>query len=244
MASTTPHQPRVQKPPARDLRGAFDTIAPTYYFLTGLNPGYRHHLVTSARRLDLGPGPRVLDSCCGTGASTEAILRAHPSAHVVGLDASSGMLRVAAQKPSLRGVELLVGDASDPEASGVCGPFDGVFMAYGIRNLADPDFALRRIRRLLRPGGRVVFHEYSVADSLVSKRVWDAVCWCIIVPGGLLTSGSARIYRYLHQSVHAFDGVRAFEARLHRAGFVDVWTGAMDGWQRGIVHSFVARRPS
>lgn len=245
MRTTSTHEPtsrRAQPAPARDLRRDFDAIAATYDLLTGLNPGYHAHLEASARRLDLSGAPRVLDLCCGTGASTEALLRAIPDARVVGLDASEGMLRVAREKSALGGVELVCGDASDPSAAGVRGPFDGIVMAYGIRNLADPDAALARIHALLRPGGRVVFHEYSVADSLVAKRVWDAVCWCIIVPGGLVTSGSTRIYRYLHRSVHAFDGVRAFEARLRRAGFVGVWTGAMDGWQRGIVHSFVARR--
>jgi ubiquinone/menaquinone biosynthesis C-methylase UbiE len=126
----------------------------------------------------------------------------------------------------------------------VTGSFDGVLMAYGIRNLPDPDAALARIRELLRPGARAVFHEYSVADSERAKVVWDLVCWGIIVPGGLLTSRTSRLYRYLHKSVHEFDGVRAFEERLRAAGYTDVWTGPVSGWQRGILHSFVARRPA
>ena len=65
----------------------------------------------------------------------------------------------------------------------------------------------------------------------------------VIIPGGLLTAGSTRIYRYLRRSVLDFDGVRAFEARLGRAGFTGVRTMPMDGWQRGIVHSFLAQRP-
>lgn len=222
----------------------FDVVAPSYDLLTGLNPGYHAHLRMSAGRLELGRAPRVLDLCCGTGASTEAILRAYPDAEVVALDASSGMLAEARKKPMLRDVELVLGDASDPRAAGVTGTFDGVLMAYGIRNLPDPDGALARIHALLRPGGAVVFHEYSVADSAIAKRIWDAVCFAIIIPGGLVTSPTSRIYRYLHKSVHAFDGVRAFEARLARAGYVDVRTLAVDGWQRGIVHSFVARRSS
>lgn len=227
----------------REVPSDFDRVAPTYDLLTGMNPGYHAHLRESARRLDLRPGARVLDLCCGTGASTEALLSVCPDAEVVGLDASEGMLRVARAKPSLSGVRFVHGDATDPRAAGVEGSFDGVLMAYGIRNLPDPDLALGRVLELLRPGARAVFHEYSVADSLLAKRVWDVVCFGIIMPGGLLTSGSAKIYRYLHESVRRFDGVRAFEARLCAAGYADVWTGPMDGWQRGIVHSFVARRP-
>src|SRR5690606_17337908 len=126
-----------------------------------------------------------------------------PDADVVALDASSGMLREARKKPSLRGVELVLGDASDPRAAGIEGQFDGVLMAYGIRNVPDPDAALSRIRELLRPGGTIVFHEYSVQDSVLAKRIWDAVCLAIIIPGGIVTAPSSRIYRYLHKSVHA-----------------------------------------
>lgn len=243
--------PNVTREAKRGVPREFDVVAPTYDLLTGLNPGYHEHLRLSARRLDLdrvldraGRPPRVLDLCCGTGASTEALLYVYPDAEVVGVDASRGMLAEAEKKPSLRGARFVLGDASDPAAAGVEGPFDGVLMAYGIRNLPDPDAALARILTLLRPGAAAVFHEYSVADSELAKIVWDLVSLCVIVPGGLVTARTSRIYRYLRASVHAFDGVRAFEERLARAGYTNVWTGAVDGWQRGIVHSFVARRPT
>lgn len=229
----------------RAVPGEFDRVAPTYDLLTGLNPGYHRHLRVSAERLSVRSGaPRLLDLCCGTGASTEALRAVYPDADIVALDASAGMLEVARDKPSLSDVRFVRGDATDPAAAGIEGPFDGILMAYGIRNLPDPDRGLDNLQPLLAPGARVVFHEYSVADSRVATLLWDTVCFGIIMPGGLLTARSASIYRYLHQSVRSFDGVRAFERRLRHAGFVDVWTGPMDGWQRGVVHSFVARRPS
>lgn len=228
----------------RRVPGDFNRVAPSYDLLTGMNPGYHRHLRMSARRLAVRtPRPRLLDLCCGTGASTEALRSVYPDAEIVGLDASEGMLEVARDKPRLRRVRFVLGDATDPAAAGVEGPFDGILMAYGIRNLPDADRGLSNLRRLLAPGASAVFHEYSVADSPLASLLWDAVCWGIIVPGGVMTARSASIYQYLHRSVRSFDGVRAFEARLRRAGFVDVWTGPMDGWQRGIVHSFVARRP-
>ncbi len=225
---------------------AFDVVAPTYDLLTGLNPGYHRHLRISAARLSLrstDAGPRILDLCCGTGASTEALRAIYPEATIVGLDRSAGMLEEARAKTSLAGVTFVEGDATDPRAAGVEGDFDGVLMAYGIRNIPDADRALANVLDLLRPGAPAVFHEYSVADSPARALLWDAVCYGVIVPGGLVTARDASIYRYLHRSVRDFDGVGAFEARLARAGFVDVWTGELDGWQRGIVHSFVGRKP-
>ena len=227
----------------RQVPRGFDRIAPTYDRLVDLNPGYHRHLRRSAERLGLcARAPRLLDLCCGTGASTLALRRVYPEASIVGVDASSGMLRVAREKRALAEVDFVEGDATDPSAV-VSGPFDGVLMAYGIRNLPDPDRALGNLLTLLSPGGRVVFHEYSVADSLRGRLLFDLVCWSVIVPGGVLSGGGSGMYRYLRRSVREFDGVRAFERRLRAAGFENVWTGEMDGWQRGIVHSFVAQAP-
>jgi ubiquinone/menaquinone biosynthesis C-methylase UbiE len=97
-----------------------------------------------------------------------------------------------------------------------------------------------------RPGGTICFHEYSVRDSpWTQPPVWNAVALGIIIPAGLVTSPRSDIYRYLRASVNDFDGVAAFEARLARAGFTDIkHRHTMDGWQAGIVHSFLARRPA
>jgi ubiquinone/menaquinone biosynthesis C-methylase UbiE len=221
---------------------AFDRVAFSYDLLTGLNPGYQQHLRLSARRLRLSGLPRVLDLCCGTGLSTRALLDEYPGARIVALDASPGMLAVARRKVGDR-ARFVEGDAMDPAAAGLPGPFDGILMAYGIRNMPDPDGCLRRLRQLLVPGGIVCFHEYSVADSGWSRAVWNLVTLGVVIPGGLLTSGTTRIYRYLRRSVLDFDGVQAFESRLRAGGFTDVHTEPVGGWQRGIVHSFLARRP-
>ncbi|MCB9730107.1 MAG: class I SAM-dependent methyltransferase [Deltaproteobacteria bacterium] len=223
--------------------GEFDRVAARYDLLTGMNPGYSRHLRKSAERLSLAPGARILDLCCGTGLSTAALVRVYPHATIDAVDASEGMLAVARRKNLGPRVRFSQGDAMDLAASGITGPYDGVLMAYGIRNMPDPDEALRGLFAVLAPGGQVCFHEYSVADSRRSRLVWQAVANTIIVPSGRLLSGSADIYRYLRDSVLAFDGVRAFESRLARAGFSDVHTRPMDGWQHGVVHSFLARRP-
>jgi ubiquinone/menaquinone biosynthesis methyltransferase len=226
-----------------DVPDAFNQVAGRYDLLTALNPGYRKHLRWSARRLGLDPGSRVLDLCCGTGLSTEALAAEVPNADIVGLDASAGMLAIARKKEFAAEVQFVLGDAMEPEVTGIRGPFDGILMAYGIRNVEDPDVCLARLYRLLRPGGTICFHEYSVADSTWSRAVWNAVTLGVVIPSGRILSGSARIYRYLRRSVNEFDGVGAFERRLGRAGYVGIRTERMDGWQRGIVHSFLARRP-
>lgn len=223
----------------------FNRISTSYDLLTGMNPGYQRHLAMSAARLGLGPDAKALDLCCGTGLSTEALASVYPSADIVGMDASEGMLTEARRKPIGQRVRFLRGNAMDPASiDGAEGPYDGILMAYGIRNMPDPDLCLKRLLALLKPGGRICFHEYSVADSRRSRALWNGVCLGVIIPGGLFTAGSTRIYRYLRRSVLEFDGVTAFEERLRRAGFENVRTEAVDGWQRGIVHSFLGSRPA
>lgn len=234
-AAPLPHQ-------KRQVPAAFDHVAGRYDLLTGMNPGYHRHLRLSAARLAAPPEARILDLCCGTGLSTAALVRTYPDATITALDASAGMLAIARKKPWGAGVRWIHGDAMDPAAAGAPGPFDAILMAYGIRNVPDADACLRRVHQLLAPGGAICFHEYSVRDSRRARWIWEAVTRLVIVPAGAVTSPGSPIYRYLRDSVRDFDGVRDFEDRLRAAGFVDVRTEAMDGWQRGIVHSFLARR--
>ncbi|MFB9903751.1 class I SAM-dependent methyltransferase [Allokutzneria oryzae] len=224
----------------------FDKAAADYDRLVGANPGYHAQLRLSARRMGIpgrGKGLRLLDLGCGTGASTAALLHAAPEAEIVAVDGSSGMLARAREKSWPSTVSFVHSRAEDLADSGVRGPFDGIFAAYLVRNLSDPDAVLRAVRDLLRPGAPFVAHEYSVADSAVAKAVWTAVCWTVIIPAGRLASGDASLYRYLWRSVLDFDGVAAFEKRLWNNGFNTVRTGRMSGWQRGVAHTFFARGP-
>ncbi|NUN14583.1 MAG: class I SAM-dependent methyltransferase [Myxococcales bacterium] len=226
-----------------EVPAKFDNVASSYDWLTSLNPGYRKHLTWSAKRLGLGPTPRILDLCCGTGISTEALLDVYPGAKIVALDASLQMLECAKRKRRLSNVQFIHGNAENPRQFGVNDSFDGIMMAYGIRNVPGRDTCLANILTLLRPLGRVCFHEYSVVDSRLASALWNLVSLGIIIPSGRLFSGDASIYRYLRRSVLEFDGVRRFEERLKELGFVGVHTEQMDGWQRNVLHSFVAARP-
>jgi ubiquinone/menaquinone biosynthesis C-methylase UbiE len=236
--------------PAPELRAEkvavpseFDRVAPRYDLLAALNPGYARHLRSSVARMRLPDRSRVLDLCCGTGLSTKAIRAVLPGARITGMDASVGMLEAAREKRELSDVTWLVGDATDPAAHGAAGPYDGVLMAYGLRNVPDPELCLRNLLPLLAPGGTLCLHEYSVAGSRWARMVWNLVIVGVVIPLAVLLTGSSRIFRYLRRSVLEFDSVPQLEERLRRAGFVNVRTETMDGWQRGIVHSFLAERP-
>jgi ubiquinone/menaquinone biosynthesis C-methylase UbiE len=229
-----------------NIPAAFDPGAPAYDALVGANPGYHEHLRLSANRMQLpdgGRGLRLLDAGCGTGASTAALLAAAPQAEIIGVDGSAGMLAQAAAKawpPTVRFVHSHIENLAD---AGVDGPFDGIFAAYLIRNLADADTQLSAFLGLLRPGGTLAVHEYSVRDSRLATAVWNVVCAAVIIPAGRIRTGDGSLYRYLRRSVNQFDGASAFLDRLRRNGFTAVHCETMPGWQRNVVHTFLARAP-
>ncbi|MFJ6217061.1 methyltransferase domain-containing protein [Streptomyces sp. NPDC092296] len=229
------------------LADAFDRSAPAYDLLVAANPGYHAQLRLAARRLALpggGAGQHLLDLGCGTGASTAALLRAAPRARITAVDASAGMLARARAKRWPPGVDFVHGAAESLAGAGVTGPFDAVLAAYLVRNTAGPDAVLAAVRGLLRPGGRLAVHDYTLTGAPVHRAVWSAVCWGVVIPLGAVGPGGPGLYRHLWRSVLEFDTAPAFRDRLRRAGFADVRVSPVGGWQRGITHTFTARRPA
>ena len=236
----------------RGLAQAFDRGARRYDLLVSLNPGYHDHLDSAAAELlrRVGPRPaglRLLDLACGSGASTRALLRASRNGPtVLGVDLSEGMLEQARAKRWPDGVRFLRGrcGALDVEGLGP-GSWHGVFASYLFRNVpADGrDGALREAHELLAPGGWLVTQEYSVAGDRRAAATWDAVSWGVIVPLGVAIDRNPGLYRYLWRSVRDFDSTAVLHDRLRRAGFTAIEQHRVTGWQRGILHTFVARRP-
>lgn len=232
--------PRVEVPEA------FDGGAAAYDRLVGANPCYHTNLELSARRMRLpgrGRGLRLLDAGCGTGASTAALLAAAPEAEIVAVDASGEMLTAARTKAWPSSVRFVHSRIEELGEHGVAGPFDGILAAYLLRNLADPDGQLRAFRDLLKPGGTVALHEYSVRDSRAATLIWHAVCWSIIIPTGWWRTRDTTLYRHLWRSVLSFDGAQRLQARMRDAGFADVRAEPMPGWERNVVHTFLGEAP-
>jgi ubiquinone/menaquinone biosynthesis C-methylase UbiE len=245
-----------------NVPAAFDQAASRYDLMAGLNPGYHTNLRFAADALierlpALGPEAssppvRLADLGCGSGASTRALVHAAQAhrvlAEVVGIDASAGMLEQARRKTWPPGVSFVLGAAEDVAfARGSWGLGDGgvpgVFAAYLFRNVPERDKVLAGVFDLLAEGGTLVVQEYSVAGSRLAALVWSLICWSVVIPLSWLTSRQTRLYRYLWRSVLSFDSVASFADRLHDAGFRDIEVRAASGWQRGILHTFRARKP-
>lgn len=247
-----PDGARARTAPGTTTTAAFDRGARRYDLLVALNPGYHAHLRSAAatlvERLGDRPAPwRLVDLACGSGASTRALLGAAPEhAWIEGLDASPGMLHEALAKrwPERVCFDHAVAGELPLDRLGR-GTRDGILTAYLFRNVpaADRDRAVREVFELLAPGGWLVVQEYSVRGRRRSMAVWTLVCWLVIIPLGMVVDRNHALYRYLWRSVNHFDTTQRFMQRLVDAGFAEVATRTVPGWHRGILHTYVARRP-
>ena len=197
----------------------FDQIAPRYdsrnrLFSLDRDRAWRRRAAQLAR---LHPGETALDLCTGTGKlAHELVPFVRPGGRVIGIDFSPGMLELGRQREPL--VEFRQGDVgriSEADAS-----VDAVTIGFGLRNLVDREAALREMRRVLRPGGRLVILEFAPppAGPLMSayrfylSRVMPAVA-------GLFSAGEANAYRYLAETVAGFPQPAVLAHDLERLGF-------------------------
>ncbi|MBX5473621.1 MAG: ubiquinone/menaquinone biosynthesis methyltransferase, partial [Thermoleophilia bacterium] len=169
----------------------------------------------AAVREAVRPGDRVLDACCGTGDLAVAARRAG-AREVVGLDFSEAMLERARRKAPA--IEWVRGDLLAlpfPEAS-----FDVATVGFGVRNVEELDAALRELRRVLRPGGRLAVLEITTPRGWLAPfyRLWFDRA--IPLLGRALPGGAA--YTYLPASVRRFPEPEALAEALERAGFGNV----------------------
>jgi ubiquinone/menaquinone biosynthesis C-methylase UbiE len=231
---------------ASAVPSAFDRVAQGYDRLVAASSRYHDQLRLSARRMgfrDHGRGLRLLDLGCGTGASTAALLEAAPRAKIIAVDASPGMLAEARAKKWPSSVRFVQARIEGLGAEVLRGPFDGVLAAHVLRDLADLDVGLRNVLRLLRPGAPLAVHDYAVAGSMTAQFRWTMTCWLAVIPAAWAITGTLELYRHYWLSVSRFDTRTAFEGRLRAAGFTDVRAQTMAGWQQGMLHTWLGRKP-
>jgi demethylmenaquinone methyltransferase/2-methoxy-6-polyprenyl-1,4-benzoquinol methylase len=230
---------------ANRIAGMFDAIAARYDFLNhllsaGIDRRWRRAAV---RALALTGGECVLDLCTGTADLAIATLTARPpAARVVGIDFSPAMLAVGQGKLRHRGlttaVTLIRGDATCIPIGGAT--VDAVTVAFGIRNVEHTGAACAEMRRVLKPGGRLVILEFAIPTTPALRTAYLWYFKQILPRIGRLVSRDHDAYGYLPASVGAFATPREFVALLERSGFVDVEANQISF---GIVYLYTARTP-
>jgi len=229
----------------KEIPSEFNRIAKRYDLATSLSQGYQKDLQTSVDRMNLKGNELLADLCCGTGKSTIACLNNLPNGKVIGVDNSEGMLQTAREnlyikfdKDNVRFVQQDVMNLDMNDNS-----LDAIFMAYGIRNMPDFNKCVRNLYRVLKPGGKICFHEYSIHKSFSSKLYWEFLGYFLIIPVAGLTTGSTKIFRYLIKSVETFLSPDEFTNLLKKTGFENINHSPLGSWRKPILHTFIAQKP-
>lgn len=223
----------------------FNKIARRYDLATGMSQGYQTDLNYSASLLQLKGNEQVLDLCCGTGKSTRAVYHYITAGKITGIDNSEGMLEEANKKFSkeiLEGrMEFQLQDAM--HLNFAPNSFDAIFMAYGLRNMPDYKKSVEQLFKLLKPGGKLVIHDYSLSNTWYARPLWWVLGWIFIVPFCTLLSGSSKIFTYLIRSVFKFLRPNQAIELLSDTGFIKVKSYPHKGWRGPILHAFYGEKP-
>ena len=221
----------------------FDAIAPRYDFLNhflsaGMDRGWRERAVDA---LSLSDDARVLDLCTGTADLAIATVTRTRNATVVGVDFAAEMLRLGQAKILSAGfgrrIRVVRGDAARiPLADRSC---DAVTIAFGIRNVAQPEQALLEIARVMRPGGRLAILEFGQPRIPGIRTLYSWYFRYLLPLVGRLVSKHQSAYSYLPASVGTFPPPSAFTRTIAATGFSHVRAVPLT---LGIVYLFVAER--
>ena len=215
----------LEKKPA-EVQAMFDDVARRYDLTNdvlslGRDRRWRRLVVAA---VDPRPGEKVLDLAAGTGTSSQPF--ADRGAQVVPCDFSIGMLRVGKQaRPHLG---FTAGDATRlPFADAT---FDAVTISFGLRNVVDPDAGLREMRRVTRPGGRLVVCEFSHPTNKAFRTAYVEYLMRALPTVARAVSSSPDAYVYLAESIRAWPDQAALAERITAAGWRDTeWRNLTGG---------------
>ncbi|PDO11700.1 MAG: bifunctional demethylmenaquinone methyltransferase/2-methoxy-6-polyprenyl-1,4-benzoquinol methylase [Candidatus Reconcilbacillus cellulovorans] len=208
------------------VRGLFDDIAHVYDRMNDMLSFRVHQRWRrfAMARMGVRPGESALDVCCGTCDWTIALARASGTGRTVGLDFSSRMLEVGREKLRRAGlerrVELVLGNAMElpfPDDT-----FDYATIGFGLRNVPDIMRVLGEMRRVVRPGGKVVCLELSKSVRMPLRPFYFFYFRRVLPLLGKWLAGRFDSYKWLPESVASFPGIDELADMFRAAGLEDV----------------------
>jgi demethylmenaquinone methyltransferase / 2-methoxy-6-polyprenyl-1,4-benzoquinol methylase len=207
------------------VRGVFDSVAGSYDLMNDLMSGGMHRLWKrfALSQTGLRPGQRALDVACGTGELGAGLARQVGREGLAVLtDINREMLARGRDRLIDKGIAA---QAAFVIANAEClpfadGSFDCVTIGFGLRNVTDKPAALASMRRVLRPGGRLLVLEFSKPRPEI-QGVYDAYSFNVLPRLGAMVAGDAASYRYLAESIRMHPDQETLAAMIRDAGCDD-----------------------
>ena len=207
------------------VRGVFDSVAGSYDLMNDLMSGGMHRLWKrfALSQTGLRPGQRALDVAAGTGDLGAGIARQ------VGREGLAVLTDINGEMLA-RGRDRIIDNGLGARAEFVianaeCLPFpdssfDCVTIGFGLRNVTDKPAALASMRRVLRPGGRLLVLEFSKPRPEI-RAAYDAYSFNVLPRIGAIVAGDAASYRYLAESIRMHPDQETLAGMIRQAGFDD-----------------------
>jgi demethylmenaquinone methyltransferase/2-methoxy-6-polyprenyl-1,4-benzoquinol methylase len=224
---------------ARKVAGVFTSVASKYDIMNDLMSVGLHRIW---KRFAVGlanvhEGQRVLDIAGGSGDISRLFLdKVGKSGQVILTDINNAMLRVGRDRLLDEGKATPTAQCDAEHLPFPDNYFDCVSIAFGLRNVTHKDAALREMKRVLKPGGRVIVLEFSkVAKPL--EKVYDLYSFKLLPKMGEIIANDSESYRYLAESIRMHPGQEELKQMMLDAGLERVeyfnMTGGVVAVHRG-----------
>jgi demethylmenaquinone methyltransferase / 2-methoxy-6-polyprenyl-1,4-benzoquinol methylase len=211
----------------------FDQIAFRYDFLNrflsgGIDVYWRKRAI---RELSSLKPQNILDVATGTADVAIMTYQLLQPNRIIGIDISERMLDLGRKKIAKlllnKQIELQTGDSEAIKFND--NTFDGITVAYGVRNFQDLRKGLSDMLRVLQPGGKLVVLEFSKPKRKIFKKLCDFYMR-ILTPGiGKLFSKNREAYQYLNDSVQKFPEGNDFLTIMNEVGYTATYLKTLTG---------------
>lgn len=212
-----------EKTKKQQVAEMFNKIAFRYDFMNrflsvGIDQYWRRRAIKELKPLK----PQyLLDVATGTGDLAILTAKLISPRKIIGIDISEGMLELGRKKVEKEMLkEIIELQQGDSEAINFPdNTFDAITVAFGIRNFEDLDKGLTEMKRVLKPGGKLVILEFSKPRQRIFSGFYN-IYMKVFAPGvASWVSKNKEAYSYLHSSVKAFPEGETFLHILQNQGF-------------------------
>jgi len=203
----------------------FDHIAPRYDFMNrflsvGIDVSWRRKAIKRFQK----DNPRILlDVATGTADMSIMAARILQPEKIIGIDISEKMLEIGRKKIDKEGlgtkIELFSGDGETinfPKDS-----FDGVMVAFGVRNFENLEKGMAEILRVMKPGAQLIVLEFSKPKLPGVKALYNFYMGVVAPQMAKWFNQNKKAYQYLNESARAFPDRQLFIDVLNKTGYSD-----------------------
>jgi len=205
---------------AKRVAGVFSSVATRYDVMNDLMSLGLHRLwkIFTIETSAVKAGDRVLDVASGTGDLARAFAkRVGPQGEVWITDINRPMLEVGRDRLADSGLLLPLAQCDAEKLPFPANHFDCVSVAFGLRNMTHKERALAEMRRVLRPGGRLLVLEFSKVWQPLAP-LYDFYSFKVLPWLGRRVADDADSYRYLAESIRVHPDQNTLKQMMELAG--------------------------